>query len=819
MADSSLFQKYLEMGFGLIPVHEPGSVDPKTLESIEKIPYIKWGNYKDKKPEESEMLSWFATYARADFAVLTGFDNLVLCDIDDPNIYDRYLAGTFKNMVARTPSGGIGLFVKSSVVPKSFAGLSGLPVDIRGLNGYSVLPSQDLTPEEIAREEQEELEGKKGKDKGNPWIRRWLSFESPEEVTDIVATLKKLLPEIKKPKENIPVNGIDWVQNHNTWNIVRRGHGYIQVRCPIEGHVDNNASFTIYEDGFICYGCGAKGNIIKLLSLATGQSEEQVLQQYPGAARVGTTFKDKLIELVSEKTNLLKDYNENTFYYVKELDTEFGISQNIFPINSDIAQYWINRTAEKKLGKKVPDIDLKYVTKWMNGEAKAKAARVNIWRRIGGDSSNIYYDMGDNTYTKITANSLEILPESDIVFVREAIQDAQAPPSSYKKEDILKIFDYINIEGEEKKLLVLTWILTCFLPNAQYPILLLCGTRGSGKTEAAKKIKRIIDPVSGGKFGPETLVYAPNDLDKLTHQLSHTALAVLDNISHINLNTGNLLCQAVTSGHTQTRLLYTTNESLYISIRTRIILTSINREIFNVESLDASERTVCIELDRPDGKYIDIDFLDETFELEKSKFLGSAFALLKGYLRDGKPKTGERSDFRMTVFASMGKYLAKELNFKCDFNKVYARNQGILSQGSIDAEPLSQFIFYFSRKYGSSDFSGNKGWGISKNRIFDKCFTSWIEKRHGDFGNKELPRNANILFSKLRKMKPDLKKLYGIELKFSSHRNTDWVMISKPTDGALEEEEISEAIIVGDFNSEEEVDKALGQTDLEDEWS
>lgn len=77
-----------------------------------------------------------------------------------------------------------------------------------------------------------------------------------------------------------------------------------------------------------------------------------------------------------------------------------------------------------------------------------------------------------------------------------------------------------------------------------------------------------------------------------------------------------------------------------------------------------AERTVSIEISRPEDNYVSEEYLNEKFSEYRSVIFGAVLSLVKGYLRDGIPKAGDKSEFRLTTYASVGRYLTKALNLQ-----------------------------------------------------------------------------------------------------------------------------------------------------------
>lgn len=522
--------------------------------------------------------------------------------------------------------------------------------------------------------------------------------------------------------------------------------------------------------------CGQHGGLYKLIKEFTGKTDDEIRSEFPDIKKQKKTVNDITIQIVEDKCSLVRDHNNNSFLKLNDY-TDIGI--NLLPVNSKITRYWISSTVEEELEKFPTMATLNYVVQHLDAKASARGEKAKIFRRIGGDMSGIWYDLGGNSFAKVTRDSFGIYPETSLTFMRETNEGLQVLPAHRNPQDIMKLFRVVNVPDRNQQLLIVTWLVNAFLPWAQYPILLLCGSRGSGKSWLARILKRLVDPVEGN--ASELLVNKPRDVNYLIHLLSHNACAVIDNLSFIDTEMSDVLCQVVTGGVMPTRELYTTNDSVLIDIKSRLIITAINKEIFESGTGDLAERTVAIEIDRPEGKYVTEESLTEDFESVRSDILGGILALVQGYLKDGIPQKGESSEFRMTTYASVGKYIAKVLGNEMNFSIAYRDNQFGMSRNTLEAEPVTDFILWYVARYGGRciDCTPEEGWGVDKKLMFDKFFNEWLAEKQ-IYGDKKLPKSASKLFSKLKRIAPDLQKIYKIEVKNTGmHIGKDWIMISK----------------------------------------
>jgi energy-coupling factor transporter ATP-binding protein EcfA2 len=774
----SLIQKYLDLNWEILPIRNP-----------EKIPYVEYAKYKNETIKQEEILNWLSKFDRADWAVLTGKDNRVLLDFDDPNIYYKFFKNIITKKVMITPSGGVSCIIKSSVVPRSCTHFNGFALDIKGPGSYAVIPSLDLNEEQIEDEKRKE-----DLDERPPLVRRWLNFDtrSDDEFVDIESILTEKLPKIEtdvKKGKNTP-SAIKWAKEHGI-PVKYEGHGYIQVDCFLKSHNTEitRPNLAIYDNGYYCFSCGGVGGLYSLIKEKTGLSDSDIKEQYPDVKKQKKTAIDHVVDLIESKCSLVKDQNNNSFLKLNDY-TQMGI--NLLPVNSKISRYWIASVAEEDLDKLPNESTLAYVIRHLDAKASAIGDQGKIYRRIGGDSSAIWYDLGGNSFAKITKDSFGIYPETPLTFMRETNLGIQTLPASRDPKNVMKLFKIVNVPDAQQQILIISWLVNAFLPWAQWPILLLCGSRGSGKSWLARILKRLVDPVVGN--ASELLVNKPRDLNYLIHLISHNALGVLDNMSFIDQECSDTLCNVVTGGVVPTRQLYTTNDSVLIDVKSRIIITAINREIFESGTGDLAERTISVEIDRPEGKYITEEALTDAFDEVRADILGGLLSLVQGYLKDGISPHGTVSEFRMTTYSSVGKYVEKVLKIT-NFDAAYRGNQLGMSRSALDSEPITDFILWYARKYGGRGIGCTviEGFGIDKKQLYDQFFIEYMTEKGEYMGGKKYPKTARTFYNKLKRITPDLLKIFGISIiNKGIHRGKDWILISQvQKEPDLVEEEIA----------------------------
>lgn len=113
----------------------------------------------------------------------------------------------------------------------------------------------------------------------------------------------------------------------------------------------------------------------------------------------------------------------------------------------------------------------------------------SIFTRIGFDENTIYIDtLNENKFIKIDSVSVSIEEESPLLFFRNdnmrplPIPDIDLSPEK-AKQYILYMKNFINFDNKSLKL-SLVWLMSYFLKEGTYPILMVDGPQGSAKTSS-----------------------------------------------------------------------------------------------------------------------------------------------------------------------------------------------------------------------------------------------------------------------------------------------------------------------------------------------
>ena len=215
----------------------------------------------------------------------------------------------------------------------------------------------------------------------------------------------------------------------------------------------------------------------------------------------------------------------------------------------------------------------------------------SIFTRIGFDENTIYIDtLNENKFIKIDSVSVSIEEESPLLFFRNdnmrplPIPDIDLSPEK-AKQYILYMKNFVNFDNKSLKL-SLVWLMSYFLKEGTYPILMVDGPQGSAKTSSLTFLARIVDPRE------HTLIGIPRTSRDLYVYAQKNTILAFDNVSEVSPSMCDELCKLASSGSITTRKLYSDDESMIIKAKCLIAFNGIG---LNINRNDILDRAILVE--------------------------------------------------------------------------------------------------------------------------------------------------------------------------------------------------------------------------------
>ena len=397
----------------------------------------------------------------------------------------------------------------------------------------------------------------------------------------------------------------------------------------------------------------------------------------------------------------------------------------------------------------------------LDAKAVYNGPQITLENRVGWRDGAIWYDLCDRRWraVKIRTDGWEVVECPPILFRRFSHQAAQLVPTKGGKLETL--LPYVNLADERQGVLLLAYIVSCFLPDIPHPIPNLHGPQGAAKTTLARMLRRIVDPSK-----VEVLSF-PSGSAELVQQLSHHYFAFFDNISDVSEGISDLLCRAVTGEGFSKRELYTDDEDIIYTFRRCIGLNGINPAAKKPDLLD---RSILLKLDRiPEDRRREERDVLAAFDAERPAILGAIFDALSAAMRLHESVRLSRLP-RMADFARWGAAITQALGYRPEeFLSAYSANIVEQHEEAIQENPVAAAVRAFME--GRPD-----GWEGSMSELLESLSNvAKLEKIDTDA--KLWPKAANALSRRLNEAKTNLAEVGIIFERMAAEKGKRMIVI------------------------------------------
>ncbi len=411
----------------------------------------------------------------------------------------------------------------------------------------------------------------------------------------------------------------------------------------------------------------------------------------------------------------------------------------------------------------------KNITETLQGRAKFRGDGViNLSLRVHADKDgNFWYDLGREA-VKIMPNKWRMEAFPPIMFMRyDDCQTKQVVPE--QGGNVMDLFNFINVRDRYDRLLVIAFVVFSLVPFGNKPILSLSGQAGSGKTEASKIIKSLVDPTI-------PLVNSLSDkTDELDRMAQTNAVMAFDNLSSLSNRMSDHWCKIATGLGVRIKKYYVTSSYITFEAIRPIIANGVSQTL--VQS-DVLNRAVPVEL-TPMENPLEDDEYRLSLENAKPKLLGAVFTLLSKAMAI-VPNAPKRKWPRMGSFAKWTWAVAEALDDYSGNDAIVALDKIAEDQHdeAMYANPIAQAVALFMK--GKKTWSGT---ATDMLNIFDTYGVKEPLLRSEEHATIDVlkrssywPKDARALSVALKKVLPDLKAM-GIDVEFTRENNQRLIKI------------------------------------------
>jgi hypothetical protein len=243
-----------------------------------------------------------------------------------------------------------------------------------------------------------------------------------------------------------------------------------------------------------------------------------------------------------------------------------------------------------------------------------------VCNRVAKDGGDIYIDLAANDWkaVKVTPEGWDVVSDYPVRFRRGGAAKMPEPIKGGDLEDFRALCQL----DQDTWVKVLCWMVQAMMPSKEYPVLIVGGVRGSGKSTITAAIKQLIDPtfpLTRGNVG---------DIRAFAIHASKRHTIAIDNLSGLTAEQSDILCRASTgSGHAE-RTLHTDDDERVFEFTNPLILNGIGSIASRDDLLN---RAIGVSLQQPATKVSQQEFTDRLTTILPG-VLGSMFDLISEVL-------------------------------------------------------------------------------------------------------------------------------------------------------------------------------------------
>ncbi|MFH1688785.1 MAG: hypothetical protein ABIE42_00935, partial [Candidatus Eisenbacteria bacterium] len=430
---------------------------------------------------------------------------------------------------------------------------------------------------------------------------------------------------------------------------------------------------------------------------------------------------------------------------------------------------WLTRSFWDSEEKAVGSEALSSALNVIAARALFEGSRYTLYNRVARYDDAIWLDLANEGWraVRVTDNRWEVIADPPALFRRYSHQRALPEPVS--GGDLHDLLRFVNLSDPSHGLLLLVYVVCCFVPDIPHPIPVLYGPQGSAKTTLFRMLRQLIDPSA-----LEVLSF-PHSPTELVQQLSHHWALFYDNISSIPTSVSDILCRTVTGEGFSKRELFSDDEDIIYEFRRCVGMNGVNVAAHKPDLLD---RCVLFGLEsiRPECRKPE-ESIWRAFEEERPRLLGSALDVLSRAMVSRKSIRLARLP-RMADFALWGYAVAEALGHSGEeFLAAYEGNATARNEEALQASPVAAMVIEFMEH--PTEWEGTATELLAELEVLAKGHAVNTKAR-------EWPRAPHVLTRRLNEVRPNLAAV-GIEIETRRGARRRSVVIRKaPVGGKAE---------------------------------
>ena len=353
-----------------------------------------------------------------------------------------------------------------------------------------------------------------------------------------------------------------------------------------------------------------------------------------------------------------------------------------WPLRSRGYREWLARQCYEAYGQVPHSQAMQDALAVLEGDAKYAGPEHPVHVRVAEHDGAIYLDLADPQWraVKIAAGGWRVVSDPPVRFRRA--RGMQPLPEPQRGGSLDLLWRYVNV-AEEDRPLVAAWVVMLLQPRGPYPVLALGGEQGSGKSTAARVLRRLIDP------NEADLRSEPREVRDLAIAARNGWIVAIDNASKLVQWLSDALCRLSTGAGFATRELYSDHDEIIIQAQRPVIITSIADVVTAPDLLDRALLITCPSL--PDSAREPEEAFWRRFAADHPLILGALCELASRALR-ALPRVRLDRYPRMADFA---RWAVAALGADSGVLERYQANRRTASVTAIEASPVAEAVLAY----------------------------------------------------------------------------------------------------------------------------
>lgn len=409
-----------------------------------------------------------------------------------------------------------------------------------------------------------------------------------------------------------------------------------------------------------------------------------------------------------------------------------------FRIGGNDLRRWIGYRFYREGGKPLKSADMGDVLSLLEAKATFEGPERKVFLRVANMGERVFLDLGNSAWevVEVDGDGWKVIPSAQCP-VRFRRAPGMLPlPNPEHGGSLEELREFLNCDPDGF-ILAIGWKLASLHGQGPFPILVIGGRQGTGKTTAARVIRGTLDPSTASDRG------APNDVRDAVIACSNAWIQSWDNLSSMKPELSDAACRIATGAGFSTRKLFTDGDEHITHVKRPIMVNGIPDLLSRG---DFAERALVVRLQPiPDTKRKTEAEFWQCFEAAQPRILGALLDVLSGALRR-LPETKLDKMPRMADFARLIAAAEPDCPWHGgDFMRAYEAGRQEAAVSVLEGDAVAQAIMKLAAKHRAEGKPG---------AIFEGTPTELLaELSRGEKG-ENWPRSTKGLGNHLERIAP-----------------------------------------------------------------